>query len=249
MTAPSTAVQGLAPRPSAESGLSGPLRLPVRGVLFDLDGTLIDSAPDLGAAVNRMRTIRGLPALADAELRPHASHGARGLVGAGFGITPGQPGFLALRDEFLACYAEALCIRTVLFPGVAALLDKLDELGLPWGIVTNKVTYLTLPLLDALSFRQRPGCIVCGDTTARAKPFPDPLLAAAGMLAVPPEACVYVGDAERDVEAGNAAGMATLVALYGYIRGDETPGLWPADGMLDSPLDLLYWLPEHARPA
>jgi N-acetyl-D-muramate 6-phosphate phosphatase len=227
--------------------MRNPSRLPVHGVLFDLDGTLIDSAPDLGAAVNRMRANRGLPALADSELRPHASHGARGLVGAGFGVTPDQPEFLPLKDEFLAYYADALCVRTVLFPGVAALLDALDAAGLPWGIVTNKATRLTLPLLDALNLRQRPGCIVCGDTTARAKPYPDPLLAAADLLAMPPADCVYVGDAERDVEAGNAAGMSTLVARYGYIRRDEAPDLWPAHGHLASPLDLLAWLPANRR--
>ena len=220
-----------------------PSRLPVRGVLFDLDGTLVDSAPDLGAAVNRMRTGRGLAPLSDAELRPHASHGARGLIGAGFGITPAEPEYLSLRDEFLGYYHEALCVRTVLFPGVAALLDALETAGLPWGIVTNKATWLTLPLLDALQLRGRPGCIVCGDTTPRAKPHPEPLLAAAGILALPPMECVYVGDAERDVEAGNAAGMSTLVARYGYIRQDETPDLWPAHGHLDSAMELLSWLP------
>ncbi len=220
-----------------------PSRLSVRGVLFDLDGTLVDSAPDLGAAVNRMRIGRGLAPLPDAELRPHASAGARGLIGAGFGITPAAPEYPSLRDEFLGYYYEALCVRTVLFPGVAALLDAIEAAGLPWGIVTNKATRLTLPLLDALQLRRRPGCIVCGDTTARAKPHPEPLLAAAGMLALPAMECVYVGDAERDVEAGNAAGMSTLVARYGYIRQDETPDQWPAHGHLDSAMDLLSWLP------
>lgn len=234
---------------TGRDSMYSPSRLLVRGVLFDLDGTLIDSAPDLGAAVNRMRTLRGLAALADAELRPHASHGARGLVGAGFGVTPEQPEFPQLRDEFLACYADALCVRSVVFPGVPALLDTLDAAGVPWGIVTNKATRLTLPLLDALHLRRRAGCVVCGDTTARAKPYPDPLLAAADLLALPPTACVYVGDAERDVEAGNAAGMATLVARYGYIRQDEKPELWPAHGHLYSPLELLSWLPENWTPA
>ena len=233
---------------AARGSTRAPRQLQVRGVLFDLDGTLVDSAPDLGAAVNRMRAVRGLPALADAELRPHASHGARGLVGAGFGVAPDQPEFLPLRDEFLGYYAAALCVRTVLFPGVAALLAALDAARLPWGIVTNKATRLTLPLLDALNLRLRPGCIVCGDTAARAKPHPDPLFAAADMLALPPAACVYVGDAARDVEAGNAAGMATLVARYGYIRHDEEPELWPAHGLLASPLELLSWLPQDGKP-
>ena len=223
--------------------------LPVRAVLFDLDGTLIDSAPDLGAAVNRMRVARGLPALAEGVLRPHASHGARGLVGAGFGVAPDHPDFLPLREEFLAGYAAALCERTVLFPGVAELLDVLERTGLPWGIVTNKATRLTLPLLDALALRLRPGCIVCGDTTARAKPHPEPLLAAAELLGVPAVDCLYVGDAERDVEAGNAAGMITLVARYGYIRDDELPDEWSAAGCLAAPLDLLHWLPRIAAAA
>ena len=221
-------------------------QLPVRAVLFDLDGTLIDSAPDLSAAVNRMRVARGLPALAEGVLRPHASHGARGLVGAGFGVTPEHPEFPPLREEFLAGYAAALCERTVLFPGVAQLLDALESARLPWGIVTNKATRLTLPLLEALALRLRPGCIVCGDTMARAKPHPEPLLAAAGLLGVPPADCVYVGDAERDVEAGNAAGMITLVARYGYIRDDELPEQWRAAGCLAAPLDLLEWLPRVA---
>lgn len=233
---------------TATTSTRSPSRLSVRGVLFDLDGTLVDSAPDLGAAVNRMRSVRGLPALADAALRPHASHGARGLIGAGFSVTPGQPEFQRLRDEFLGYYADALCVRTVLFPGVTSLLDALDAAGLPWGIVTNKATRLTLPLLEALNLRERPGCIVCGDTTARAKPYPDPLFAAAEMLALPSAALAYVGDAERDVAAGNAAGMATLVARYGYIRQDETPELWPAHGSIASPLELLSWLPERPTP-
>ena len=224
--------------------LQAPRRLVLRAVLFDLDGTLIDSAPDLGATVNRMRALRGMNELDDSVLRPHASHGARGLVGAGFGVAPDHADFPSLREEFLASYAKALCERTVLFPGVDALLDALDASSLAWGIVTNKATALTLPLLEALALRHRPRCIVCGDTTSRTKPHPEPLLAAAGLIGIAPSDCVYVGDAERDIEAGNAAGMATLVARYGYIRDDETPESWPALGVLDTALDLLDWLPE-----
>ena len=222
-----------------------PMRSAIRGVLFDLDGTLIDSAPDLGAAVNRMRATRGLPEIEDAALRPYASHGARGLVGAGFSVTPDQPEFTSLRDEFLARYAEALCVRTTIFPEVPALLDALDAARLPWGIVTNKATRYTLPLLDALQLRRRTPCIVCGDTAPRAKPFPDPLFAAAEMLGVSAVECVYVGDAERDVQAGIAAGMPTVVARYGYIAHTETPDGWPADGHVASPLGLLSWLKER----
>jgi phosphoglycolate phosphatase len=214
----------------------------IRGVLFDLDGTLIDSAPDLGAAVNRMRVRRGMAELPYSELRPHASHGARGLVGAGFSLTPDHADFAALRDEFLGHYANALCVDTTIFPEVPALLDALDAAGLPWGIVTNKVSRFTLPLLDALRLSGRTACVVCGDTAARAKPFPDPLLAAAARLGVPAAECVYVGDAERDVQAGIAAGMPTVVARYGYIAASERPDEWPADGHVDSPLALVSWL-------
>ena len=216
--------------------------LAIRGVLFDLDGTLIDSAPDLGAAVNRMRMRRGMSEMTDEALRPYASHGARGMVGAGFSVTPDQPEFATLRDEFLAHYADALCVRTKIFPEVPALLDSLDAARMPWGIVTNKASRFTLPLLDALQMRGRTPCIVCGDTAARAKPFPDPLFAAADMLGISAIDCVYVGDAERDVQAGIAAGMPTVVARYGYIAASEQPDMWPADGHVASPLELLPWL-------
>jgi phosphoglycolate phosphatase len=225
--------------------MSADVAAAVRGVLFDLDGTLIDSAPDLGAAVNTMRVKRGLTAMSDSSLRPYASHGARGLVGAGFNVTPEQAEFGALRDEFLSCYATALCVRTVVFPDVPALLDALDAANLPWGIVTNKATRFTLPLLDALGLSLRPRCIVCGDTVARAKPHPDPLLAAAERLGVPPQDCVYVGDAERDVQAGIAAGMTTVVARYGYIAESERPDQWSANAVVDAPLGVLAWLRER----
>ena len=221
--------------------------LSVQSVLVDLDGTLIDSAPDLGAAVNRMRAERNLPLFPDARLRPYASHGARGLLQAGFDMKPDHPDFMSFRDEFLSFYEEALCVHTETFAEVPALLDALDAAGVRWGIVTNKASRFTLPLLDALGLRSRPSCIVCGDTAARAKPFPDPLLAAAKLLSVPASACVYVGDAERDIQAGNAAGMPTLVALYGYILEHEQPDLWKANGQLDSPLQLLSWLPVRAH--
>jgi phosphoglycolate phosphatase len=214
----------------------------IRGVLFDLDGTLIDSAPDLGAAVNRMRVSRGLAELPHSALRPHASHGARGLVGAGFSVMPDHADFATLRDEFLGIYANALCVNTAIFPEVPALLDALDSARLPWGIVTNKASRFTRPLLDALRLSGRTTCVVCGDTAARAKPFPDPLFAAAEILGVPAAECVYVGDAERDVQAGIAAGMPTVVARYGYIAETERPDEWSADGHVATPLELVAWL-------
>jgi phosphoglycolate phosphatase len=220
-----------------------PRTLPVDAVLFDLDGTLADTAPDLAAALNRVRRDLGLAPLPLAELRPYASHGARGLIGAGMGVTPDQPAYLELRDAFLAQYEAALCVDSMLFTAVATLLDAIEARALRWGIVTNKATRYTTPLLGALNLAARAGIVVCGDTTPFAKPHPAPLLEAADRLGVVPQRCVYVGDAERDISAGVAAGMHTIVARYGYIQADETPDAWPADGVIDEPMELLAWLP------
>ena len=212
-------------------------------VLFDLDGTLVDTAPDLAAALNRVRVDRGLAPLPPAELRPYASHGARGLIGAGLRVTPDQPGYAALRDAFLAQYETALCVDSALFPTVGALLDAIEARALRWGIVTNKATRYTAPLLRTLHLTPRAGTVVCGDTTPFAKPHPAPLREAADRLGIAPERCVYVGDAERDISAGIAAGMHTIVARYGYIQANETPEAWPADGLILEPMALLAWLP------
>jgi N-acetyl-D-muramate 6-phosphate phosphatase len=217
--------------------------LPVDAVLFDLDGTLVDTAPDLAAALNRVRVDRGLAPLPPDELRPYASHGARGLIGAGLRVTPDQPGYTALRDAFLAQYESALCVDSALFPAVGALLDAIEARALRWGIVTNKATRYTTPLLRALNLTPRAGTVVCGDTTPFAKPHPAPLREAADRLGIAPERCVYVGDAERDISAGIAAGMHTIVARYGYIQANETPEAWPADGLILEPMALLAWLP------
>ena len=217
--------------------------LPVDAVLFDLDGTLADTAPDLAAALNRVRRDRGLPEMPLSQLRPYASHGARGLLGAGMGITPEEDGYIALRDVFLDHYAAALSVDTTLFDEVAALLDGIEARALPWGIVTNKATRFTTPVLEALALSRRAGVVVCGDTTPHAKPHPAPLLLAAERLGVPPSRCVYVGDAERDILAGVAAGMHTIIAHYGYIEPQDVPETWPADGGIDTPGALLHWLP------
>ena len=217
--------------------------LPIDAVLFDLDGTLADTAPDLAAALNRVRRARGLEPVPEAHLRPASSHGARGLIGRGMGIAPEHPEYPALREAFLAQYEAALCVGTTLFADVAALLDAIEGRSLKWGIVTNKATRYTTPLLDRLGLGARAGAVVCGDTTPFAKPHPAPLLAAAGQLGIAPGRCVYVGDAERDVTAGVAAGMHTIVARYGYIEEHETPESWPADGIIDDPRALLHWLP------
>ena len=224
-----------------------PRALEVDAVLFDLDGTLADTAPDLAAALNEVRAARGMAALPLDLLRPWASHGARGLLAAGMGIAPDAAEYPQLRDAFLDFYAGALCIDTTLFGAVDDVLAEIEARGIRWGIVTNKATRFTLPLLDALGLSARAHAIVCGDTTPHAKPHPAPLLAAAQRLSTPAARCVYVGDAERDVTAGVAAGMHTLVARYGYITAAEAPDAWPADGSIDSPRALLDWLPRRAR--
>jgi 2-phosphoglycolate phosphatase len=220
-----------------------PHRLPVHAVLFDLDGTLADTAADLGNALNRVRADRGLPPLPLATLRPQASHGARGLLAAGFGIGKEHADFASLRDAFLAYYAEALCEHTTLFPEADRVLAEIERRGLRWGIVTNKAARFTVPVIERLALAARAGAVICGDTTPESKPHPAPLLAGAAALATLPEQCVYVGDAERDIIAGRAAGMHTLFAAYGYVGADETPAEWNADGELDSLPELLDWLP------
>ena len=222
-----------------------PRALRVSAVLFDLDGTLADSAGDLAGAVNRIRGERGLPPVAVAALRPHASAGARGLLGAGMGVTPDDAEYPALRDRFLAYYAEALAETTALFDGIAPMLDALDARGLAWGIVTNKAARYTRPVVDALRLTHRARTIVSGDTTAHPKPHPAPLLHAAEALGLAAGQCAYVGDDLRDVIAGNAAGMATIVAEYGYLGEHGCADDWPATGWIATPLALLDWLPER----
>jgi N-acetyl-D-muramate 6-phosphate phosphatase len=220
-----------------------PVRFDVRAVLFDLDGTLADTAADLAGALNRVRADRFLPPVALDVLRPHASHGARGMLGAAFGIGKESPDFESLRDMFLAHYEAALCDKTRLFDNAETVLAEIERRGLRWGIVTNKASRYTRPLLERLALSHRTVAIVCGDSTANAKPHPEPLLAAAAMLEIDAADCVYVGDAERDIIAGRAAGMKTLVASYGYLGADDTPERWAADGAIGSLAELLEWLP------
>jgi len=224
-----------------------PPNLPGRGVLFDLDGTLADTAPDLGFALNQQRLARGMPELPIEAVRSQASSGARGLLKIGFGIEPGQSGYEAMRDEFLDIYEENLARSSRLFPGVSALLEQIERRGLRWGIVTNKAERFTFPLLRALSLMERAACVICGDTTPNPKPHPAPLLAAAEKLGVPPGQCIYVGDDERDVQAGHAAGMPVVVARYGYLGNGTPPEHWGADGFVDAPADLLGVLFDGAR--
>ncbi|WP_310631444.1 phosphoglycolate phosphatase [Paraburkholderia sp.] len=211
-------------------------------VLFDFDGTLADTAPDLAAAVNQIRHARGLAPTPYEKLRPLASAGARGLIGGAFGIGPDDPEFAAMREEFLANYAANLRVKTALFPGIDAVLDDLDARGVRWGIVTNKVARLTDPLVKLMHLDTRAACVVSGDTTPYSKPHPAPLLHAAEALGIAPQRVVYVGDDLRDVQAGHAAGMATIAAAYGYCGNVEPPAQWNADYLADTAETLLALL-------
>lgn len=210
----------------------------IKAVLFDLDGTLADTAPDLTYALNKVRASRGLAPLPLAVTRPVASHGARGLLSVGLDVGPQDPIYDALRDEFLTLYAANLCRETRLFPGMPELLSQLEKRGLSWGVVTNKVERFTLPLLEQLGLGARTACVVGGDTTPRSKPHPEPLLAASRIVGMRPAHCIYVGDDRRDIEAGRAAGMRTAVALWGYLDGNDSDR-WGSDWMLENPTKLL----------
>lgn len=220
--------------PSASTG--------IRTVLFDLDGTLADTAPDLAFALNCLLREQERTPLPYEEIRPVVSHGATALVKLGFAIDPDEPAFSALRERLLSLYREHLAQETRLFQGMAELLDAIERLGMNWGVVTNKPAFLTQPLMAALGLAERAACIVSGDTTANRKPHPAPLLHACHLAGSEAVQCLYVGDAERDIRAGREAGMATLVALFGYIGEEEAPETWGADGYIESPEDLLRWL-------
>jgi 2-phosphoglycolate phosphatase len=212
-----------------------------RAVLFDFDGTFADTAPDLAAAVNRMRDERAMEPLAPQTVRPYASMGARGLLRIGFGMTPEHPGYVAMRDEFLERYSQALCVHTRLFPGMPELVQQLGARDIAWGIVTNKATRFTTPLVRQLGVA--PACVVCGDSTPHLKPHPAPLLLAAQQLDLPAADCLYVGDDLRDIQAARAAGMRCVAVEYGY-HGTENPGpaAWNADAIISHPSELLEHL-------
>jgi len=220
-----------------------------RAALFDLDGTLLDTAPDLAAALNVLLHEERRPALDFARIRPQVSGGAVAVVRAGFPGVSGEP-FERLRRRFLELYGAALSVHTRLFPGFEAVLARLDSQGLPWGIVTNKARWLTEPLLADLGLLSRASCVLSGDTLPERKPHPRPLLVAAGQLGVAPADCVFVGDALRDVQAACAAGMVPLAVRYGYLDPADHPDAWPVVAWLDTPADLLPWLQldgPHAR--
>jgi 2-phosphoglycolate phosphatase len=213
-----------------------PLKKP-RAILFDLDGTLADTAPDLAEAVNALRTERGLEPTPYELLRPVASAGARGLIGAAFGIKPDETGYEALRVSFLNRYESGLVVKSTLFDGIPDLLAQLEAQGFSWGIVTNKASRFTDPLVPQIGLGHA-GCIISGDTTAHTKPHPAPLFEAASRLQLPAQDCWYVGDDLRDIQAGRAAGMQTVAAAWGYC-GHVEPESWEADALLHTPLQLL----------
>ncbi|MGI9134833.1 MAG: HAD family hydrolase [Rhodoferax sp.] len=210
--------------------------------MFDLDGTLVDSAPDLGAAADQMRARRGLAPLPLEDYRPQASSGARGMLGIAYGIGVEHPEFETMREEFFANYSACLTQRTVAFEGVSDLIAGLLHRQLAWGVVTNKSARFTVPLTRAMPLFASAACIVSGDTTPHAKPHPAPLLEAARQVGVAPQQCLYVGDDQRDIVAGLAAGMQTVAALYGYLGKRQEAQGWGAQAEINTPLELLQLL-------
>lgn len=214
----------------------------VQAVLFDLDGTLIDSAPDLGTAADKMRLDRGLPSLPLTHYRPMAGAGARGMIGVAFGLTPEHPDFSALREEFFSNYEQCMTQRTYAFEGVNELIAHLVGFDLPWGVVTNKAARFTDPLIRVMPLFMSARTVVSGDTTPHAKPHPEPLFEAARRLGIEPARCLYVGDDERDIVAGLAAGMGTVAATYGYLGENADPSQWGAHATINFPGALLQLL-------
>lgn len=215
---------------------------PIRGVLFDLDGTLVDTAPDLAAALNHTRRQSGLEPLPFEVIRPHVSHGTTAMIKSGFNISEDAAHFDELRQLLLDYYLHHIAIHSVLFEGMAMVLESLEQQQISWGVVTNKPAWLTTPLLAALQLDQRAGVVVSGDTLPQRKPDPAPLLHAAQLLGPRCSEIIYVGDAERDIEAGRRAGMRTLVAEYGYLCSGDCTAEWQADGAIQHAAQLLDWI-------
>ena len=213
-----------------------PPHAPLRAVLFDLDGTLLDTAPDMAQALNRLRLECNRPPLPFATIRPQVSNGARGLLELGFGISPGKTGFDLLRDRFLHLYRQDIAAQTHAFDGLPCVLAELAHCALPWGIVTNKPGFLTRQLLAELNLA--PAVVIAGDDLLRRKPFPDQLMYAAGQLRLSPRLIAYVGDHERDIEASRAAHMPAIAARWGYLDGERPIEDWQADAIADTPTAL-----------
>ena len=213
-----------------------------RMVLFDLDGTLVDTAHDLGYALNLQRARHGLADLPHEVIRPYASHGSVGLLSIGFNLTPEDAAFSSMREEYLALYDQVLARAPVLFDGIEALLKQLEAQSLDWGVVTNKPRRFTVPLLQSIGLMSRAACVVCGDDAVEPKPHPATLLLACAQTNIKPQDCWYVGDAERDIQAGRAAKMKTAVAMYGYLDAADRPAEWGADAFVSAPEEVLKLL-------
>ena len=211
-------------------------------VLFDLDGTLLDTAPDMAHALNTLRNYHGLPDLALAQIRPCVGFGSKALLKLGFGMDDHHPEYPRLLEEFFAAYDHCLAHSTVLFPEMAAVLNHLEAKNIPWGIVTNKPARFTSEILDALDLTRRSAITICGDTLTNRKPHPEPLLHACKILQRSPATTLYVGDTITDVQASKAAGTRSLVALYGYISADEDPYAWQADGYVETAGEIIKWV-------
>lgn len=214
----------------------------IKAVLFDLDGTLVDTAPDMAAALNLLRLEEGLPALPYAQIRPIVSHGGAGLIKLAFDLAPGDHDFDRLRQRFLDAYEADLANDTNLFAGCSNVLAELEKQDITWGIITNKPGWLTDPLVSQLGLDKRAACVVSSDTTAHAKPHPAPMLYACDKIGIPPEQCIYLGDAERDIEAGNVVNMHTVAVNWGYLSADDQPELWDANTIIDEPAEILELL-------
>jgi phosphoglycolate phosphatase len=219
----------------------------IKSVLFDLDGTLADTAPDLADALNHVLVAQGQPALPFEHIRPVVSHGGIALIRLGFNIEPEHPEFEGLRQQLLDYYLANIAAKTTLFDGMNDALTHIESHGMNWGVVTNKPAWLTDPLMEALGLAQRAACIVSGDTLPERKPHPAPMLYACNLAGSRAHECLYIGDAERDIEAGRAAGMQTLVALFGYIGDEDDPHTWGADGMIETPGGIIDWLAKRVE--
>jgi len=214
----------------------------IQTVLFDLDGTLLDTAADLANALNAVLRLNKQPALPFEQIRPVVSHGGQALIELGFKLCPDHPEFAPLKNQLLDYYQSHIADRTTLFPGMSEVLDTIEQRGMNWGVVTNKPAWLTEPLMDALDLTRRASTIVSGDTVDERKPHPAPLLYACKIVGSKPDACLYIGDAERDITAGHKAGMFTLVAVFGYLMAEDEPENWGATALIQQPSDILKWL-------
>lgn len=211
-------------------------------IFFDLDGTLVDTAPDLAFALNQLLEQEGKSPLPYQTIRPVASHGSAGLLALGFNIDAANSAFKPLQQRFIQIYQDNLSRESGLFEGMESIIDTIEKSGNRWGVITNKPAFLTVPLMAALKLDKRAACIVSGDTTANSKPHPEPMLHACKLADVEPENCLYIGDAERDIEAGRNVNMHTIIARYGYIGEHDKPETWQADAMIDHPSEIMQWI-------